>query len=90
MESKQAVAVHHFDPNSLVYVGIGVAYIGPAGDCQVPAFATLEVPPEAPAGSVARAASIVGDTWEIVRDWRSTPVFRIVDGSRYEFGTSDA
>ncbi|WP_321821226.1 MULTISPECIES: DUF4376 domain-containing protein [unclassified Burkholderia] len=90
MESKQAVAVHHFDPNSLVYAGSSVAYIGPAGDCQVPAFAMLEAAPEAPAGSVARATSIVDGTWEIVRDWRSTPVYRIVDGSRYEFRTSDA
>ncbi|HEM8493974.1 TPA: DUF4376 domain-containing protein [Burkholderia multivorans] len=90
MESKQAVAVHHFDPTSLVYTGSSVAYIGPAGDCQVPAFATLNAAPEASAGYVARATSIDSGTWEIVRDWRSTSVYRIVDGSRYEFGTSDA
>ncbi|RQZ25143.1 DUF4376 domain-containing protein [Burkholderia sp. Bp9017] len=90
MESKEAVAVHHFDPNSLVYAGSSVAYIGPAGDCQVPAFAMLEAAPEAPSGSVARATSIDGGTWEIVRDWRSTAVYRIADGSRYEFGASDA
>ncbi|MDN8050306.1 DUF4376 domain-containing protein [Burkholderia multivorans] len=90
MESKQAVAVHHFDPNSLVYAGSSIAYIGPAGDCQVPAFSMLEAPPEVPVGSIARATSIDGGTWEVVRDWRSTPVYRICDGSRYEFGTADS
>ncbi|WP_396331004.1 DUF4376 domain-containing protein [Burkholderia anthina] len=50
----------------------------------------LDAVPEEPAGHVARATSIVGGGWEIVRDWRSAPVYRIVDGSRYEFGTSDA
>ncbi|QTD89476.1 DUF4376 domain-containing protein [Burkholderia anthina] len=90
MESRNETPVYHFDPNSLVYTGVSAAHIGPAGDCHVPAFATLERAPEAVAGCVARATSIDGGTWEIVRDWRSTPIFRVSDGSRYEFGPSDA
>ncbi|MDS0859956.1 DUF4376 domain-containing protein [Burkholderia pseudomultivorans] len=82
--------IYHFDPNDLAYTGFSTTHVGPAGDVQVPAFAMLDAPPEAPAGYVARATSIVGGCWEIVRDWRSTAVYRIADGSQYEFGTSDA
>ncbi|MDN7916130.1 DUF4376 domain-containing protein [Burkholderia cepacia] len=89
MESKEAVAVHHFDPATLVYAGSSVAYIGPAGDRQVPAFAMLDAAPDAPAGHVARATSIEGGTWEVVQDHRSTPIYRTADGSRYEIGVSD-
>ncbi|MDS0794711.1 DUF4376 domain-containing protein [Burkholderia pseudomultivorans] len=90
MEDNGVVAIHHFDPSTLVYVGSGVAYIGPAGDCQVPAFAMLDAAPEAPAGYVARATSIDSGKWEVVEDYRSTPIYRTADGSRYEFGSSDA
>lgn len=88
MESKEAVAVHHFDPATLVYAGSSTAYIGPAGDRQVPAFAMLDAAPDAPAGHVARATSIEGGSWEVVQDYRSTPIYRTADGSRYEIGSS--
>lgn len=90
MENKEAVPIYHFDPSDLVYTGFSTAHIGPAGDVQVPAFAMLDAPPKAPAGYVTRATSIVGGSWAFVRDWRSTPVYRVVDGSQCEFGTSDA
>ncbi|OXI36782.1 DUF4376 domain-containing protein [Burkholderia aenigmatica] len=90
MESKEAVAVHHFDPATLVYAGSSTAYIGPAGDRQVPAFAMLDAAPDAPAGHVARATSIEGGSWEVVQDFRSTPIYRKADGSRYEIGSSSA
>nr|WP_057928431.1 DUF4376 domain-containing protein [Burkholderia ambifaria] len=86
MENKEAVAVHQFDPNTLVYTGSRAAYIGPIGDYQVPAFAMLEAPPDAPAGYVARSTSVAGGEWEVVLDFRSTPIYRTADGSRYEFG----
>ncbi|WP_179894885.1 DUF4376 domain-containing protein [Burkholderia sp. JKS000303] len=50
----------------------------------------LDAAPEAPAGYVARVTSIAGGTWEVVRDYRSTAIYRIADGSLYEFGVSDA
>lgn len=88
MEQPKETAIYHFDDRTGAFVGCGIAIVGPAGDVQIPAFATTLAAPDVPAGHVARlTSSTAGDeTWIAVQDWRDATLYRTGDGTRYTIG----
>ncbi|WP_416053143.1 DUF4376 domain-containing protein [Cupriavidus basilensis] len=90
MEHAETV-IYHCDPATGEFLGSGAAYIGPAGDVQVPAFATVTPSPECPEGHVAvmvGAPDPIDHTcqWAVVMDWRGEALYSTADGSAFEFG----
>lgn len=85
-------SIFHFDPVTREFRGAGPALMGPQGDVQVPAFATLTAPPEQSADS--RLIAIAGEvdpaahtcTWTSVKSWRGIVVYRKGDGSSVAIG----
>ncbi|WP_321933721.1 DUF4376 domain-containing protein [Burkholderia cenocepacia] len=88
MEQLKETIVYHFDDRTGAYVGSGTAIVGPAGDVQIPAFATTQPAPDVPDGHVARLTSnAAGDeAWIAVQDWRHADLYRTVDGKPYVVG----
>ncbi|MCW3583832.1 DUF4376 domain-containing protein [Burkholderia cenocepacia] len=86
MSDHDTTTIYHFDPETLVFTGSGLALTGPAGDVQLPAFSSTIAPGDIPAGKVARAASIECTEWVLVDDNRTTPVYRTADGTSYHLG----
>lgn len=87
--AQDQTTIFHSDPSTGEYVGTGIAFIGPAGDIQVPAFAAINSPPDVPEGFVARRSGPVNEAgeceWEIIQDWRGTQLYRTADGSMVDF-----
>ncbi len=83
--------IYHFNPGTGEFLSSGPVYIGPEGDEQIPAFATVTPPPELVEGHVAVVApgSSVSDhtcSWLSVRDWRRTALYRTADGTPFRVG----
>lgn len=83
--------IYHVDPTTSEFLRAEPALMGPAGDIQVPAFATLTTPPEASPGNI---AVVIGEidlvthacTWTSVKSWRGIVVYRKGDGSSVAIG----
>lgn len=84
--------VFHFDPVTREFRGAGPALAGPAGDIQVPAFATLTAPPEQSADScmiaIAGEVDPVAHTcvWGEAQSWRGQRLYRTSDGAAVNIG----
>lgn len=86
--------IYHFDPATGELIGSGPVYIGPAGDEQIPAFATVTPPPDLVDGHVAVAAlaNLTAEhacSWTLVRDWRQAALYRTADGTAVQAGAAE-
>ncbi|EHP39439.1 tail fiber assembly protein [Cupriavidus basilensis OR16] len=86
--------IYHFDPTTGELLASGPVYIGPAGDEQIAAFATLTPPPDPTEGYVAvvvpgSLTAGYGCSWSLVRDWRLTVLYRATDGAPLQAGASE-
>lgn len=93
MEHAETI-IYHCDPATGEFLGSGPAYVGPAGDVQVPAFASVTPPPGGPEGQVAVMLGVPDPVdhscqWAVVTDWRGTALYRTADGTAFEFGQGD-
>lgn len=83
--------IYHFDPTTGEFLHSGPVYIGPAGDEQIPAFATVTPPPDLADGHV--AAVVPGSAgadhscaWSLVPDWRAATLYQTDDGAVVQIG----